>query len=61
MLYIHTVLSKIIRYDKNVGGSIVMDWSNKCYETSNYTVIKELEDRYICRCNLCGEEFTKWK
>ena len=38
-----------------------MDWSNKCYETNNYKVIKELEDRYICRCNLCGEEFTKWK
>lgn len=38
-----------------------MDWSNKCYETSDYTIIEEREDRYICICNKCGKEFTRWK
>ncbi|MPN11331.1 hypothetical protein SDC9_158632 [bioreactor metagenome] len=28
-----------------------MDWSNKCYETNDYTIIEEREDRYICICN----------
>lgn len=38
-----------------------MDWSKECYETDDYTIIEEREDRYICICNKCGKEFTRWK
>ena len=32
-----------------------------CSVGNDYTVIEEREDRYICICNKCGSEFTKWK
>jgi len=38
-----------------------MDWSNGCYETSDYTVVDETESYYVCRCNKCGEYFRKYK
>ena len=38
-----------------------MNWEEKCYCTTDYRIIEEREDRYICICNRCGSEFTKWK
>ena len=38
-----------------------MDFSKNCFETEDYAVLEEREDRYICRCNNCGGEFTIWK
>ena len=32
-----------------------------CSPAQDYRIIAELEDRYICICNRCGFEFTKWK
>ena len=38
-----------------------MDWSRQCFECYKFTIIEELEDRYICKCDMCGSIFTKWK
>lgn len=32
-----------------------------CVNCDDYTIIEEGEDRYICICNICGSEFTRWK
>lgn len=32
-----------------------------CINCDDYAIIEEREDRYICICNRCGSEFTKWK
>ena len=38
-----------------------MDWSKQCYQCNKFTIIEESEDRWICKCDICGEIFTKWK
>ena len=38
-----------------------MDWSKQCYQCYKFIIIEEYQDRYICKCEICGEIFTKWK
>lgn len=38
-----------------------MDWSKDCYNGCKFEIVVEYEDRWICRCILCGSEFTRWK
>ncbi len=34
---------------------------NNDYTIVDYTIVDETEDFYVCRCNVCGEYFRKWK
>ena len=40
---------------------LLMDWEKGCYNGNNYDLVEEKEDRYISKCELCDNEFTKWK
>ena len=38
-----------------------MDWEKGCYNGNYFDLVEEKEDRYICKCEFCDNEFTKWK
>ena len=32
-----------------------------CSVNNDYTIVDETSEFYVCRCNICGEYFRKWK
>ena len=40
---------------------LFMDWEKGCYNGNYFDLVEEKEDRYICKCEFCNNEFTKWK
>lgn len=38
-----------------------MSLFNCCSVNQDYTIVDETENYYVCRCNICGDYFRKWK
>ena len=47
--------------DKKIRWGLFMDWEKGCYNGNYFDLVEEKEDRYICKCEFCDNEFTKWK
>ena len=46
---------------KKIRWGLFMDWEKGCYNGNYFDLVEEKEDRYICKCEFCDNEFTKWK